>query len=227
MSASRVSGDRTWTPDGQHAPPDASQAIAHVSAKVAQRLSRSLHRARQHADAVLQQRAVGRIVHIRFYNRCVDAKATPVRKPGTLRHVHHAMVQLLDDLGPRARAIFRIVFPSGTSAASMRVKARYTKIGTQPRVRGRRSSNRTDASGYASATRPRRGVPKRPRRRLCGQHASDACATVSTTASSSGSVSTLCDQSGHSLCPSGSNTSNRLRSRFRRRTMHAPVTLKH
>ena len=97
--------------------------------RIAQRRTRPLHRARQHAHAVLQQRAVGRIVHIRFYDRRIDAKSAAVRHPRPLRHVDHLPMQLRDDLRARARrAIFRIVFASGTSPASMRVNARYTKL---------------------------------------------------------------------------------------------------
>lgn len=37
-------------------------------------------------------------LHIGFYDRSVDAKATTVRHPGTLRHVDDLPMQLLDDL---------------------------------------------------------------------------------------------------------------------------------
>ena len=50
------------------------------------------------------KRAVGRIVHIRFYDRGVDAKSATVRDPGTLRDLDHLSMQLLDDLrAERAR----------------------------------------------------------------------------------------------------------------------------
>lgn len=52
------------------------------------------------------------------------------------------------------------------------------------------------------------GLPGRPSRRLCGDRASGACATTSTTDSSSSTVTIRRNQSGQSLWPSGYNTSN-------------------
>ncbi len=66
---------------------------------------------------------VGRIVRVRL-DRGVDAKSAAVRDPGTLRDLDHLAMQLLNDFGAERRAIFRIVFASGTSPASMRVNIR-------------------------------------------------------------------------------------------------------
>ena len=51
------------------------------------------------AHAILQQRTVGGIVHIGFYDRRIDAKAAAVRHPRPLRHLNDLSMQLLDDLG--------------------------------------------------------------------------------------------------------------------------------
>jgi hypothetical protein len=67
------------------------------------------------------------------------------------------------------------------------------------------------------APRPGKTMRRTPR-------ATAAWATDSITASSLEQRVDSPQPVGHSLCPSGSNTSNRLRSRCRRRTMHAPLT---
>src|SRR5262249_44171598 len=63
----------------QHATADAASAIAYPPATVTQRHTRALHRAGHNPHTVLQQRAVRRVMHIRFYDRGVDAKSTAVR----------------------------------------------------------------------------------------------------------------------------------------------------
>src|SRR2546425_4150206 len=80
----------------QHAPSDAPQPIANPPQLIAQRRTRALHRAREHAHPVLQQGTVGWIVHIRFYDRGVDAKAAAVRHTLSLRDLHHLTIRLLD-----------------------------------------------------------------------------------------------------------------------------------
>ncbi len=59
-------------------------------------------------------------MHIRFYDRGVDAKAATVRDPGTLGDIHDTTVQLLDDLGTeRARDLqncFRVGHLAGVDA---------------------------------------------------------------------------------------------------------------
>jgi hypothetical protein len=131
-----------------------------------QRGASLLHRPRQHAHAVLQQRAVRRIVHISFYDRGVDAKSTSACDPGTLRDLDDLAVQLLDHVrpeGPRDlqnRLRVRLFF----SRINARERA-IDQIGADLRARDRHSSNRRDASGSASAARHRPVVPGRPRRR--------------------------------------------------------------
>ena len=84
--------------DGQHAAHHTPPSVAHVPRGIAHGRTGALHCPREHAHAVLQQGAVGRIVHIRRYDRGVDAKSTAVRDPGTLGHLDHLSMQLLDDL---------------------------------------------------------------------------------------------------------------------------------
>lgn len=81
-----------------HPPADAAPPIADARHRLTQRRTAVMHRPRQRTDPVLQQRAVGGVVHIRFYDRGVNAKAAAVRDPGTLGDVHHLAVQLLDDI---------------------------------------------------------------------------------------------------------------------------------
>src|SRR5262249_21110707 len=69
-----------------------------LSLGITQRRTRPFHRSRQHSHAILQQSTVGRIVHIGFYECGVDAKAAPVRDPGTLCDINDPPMQLLNDL---------------------------------------------------------------------------------------------------------------------------------
>jgi len=85
------------TTNDQHAPTDTASAISDAATLVSQDGTRTSHRGRQHADTVLQQRAVRRIVHMCLYDRGVDAKSTAVRDRGTLRHLDDLTMQLLND----------------------------------------------------------------------------------------------------------------------------------
>ena len=58
----------------------------------------ALHGAGEHAYPVSQQGAVRRVMHIRFYDRGVDAKSTPVRDPGTLRDFNDVTIHVLNHL---------------------------------------------------------------------------------------------------------------------------------
>src|ERR687897_356193 len=83
----------------QHAAGHTPQPIPNMPGPIAQRRTRALQRAGEDAHPVSQQGTVGRIVHIRFYDRGVDPKATTVRDPGTLRDVDDLPMQLRDDGG--------------------------------------------------------------------------------------------------------------------------------
>ena len=84
----------------QHAPAHTAQAIPDTATRIAQCRTGAMHGTGQDADAILKQQAVGRIVHIRFCNRGVDAKSPAVRDPGTLGDLDDLPMQVLDDLGP-------------------------------------------------------------------------------------------------------------------------------
>src|SRR5258706_8329773 len=71
-----------FVPNDQDAPRHTPQPIPNPTGAIAQRGARPLQRPRQHAHAIPQQRAVGRVVHISFYDRGVDAKSATVRDPG-------------------------------------------------------------------------------------------------------------------------------------------------
>ena len=62
---------------------------------------RPFHGAGQHAHTVLQQRAVGRRVHVGFYDRRIDAKAAAARHPRPLRDLDHLPMQMSDDVRPQ------------------------------------------------------------------------------------------------------------------------------
>ncbi len=79
--------------DCQHPPGNAPAAIADATRRIAHGGAGALHRPCQHAHAILQQRAVRRIVHVGFYDRRIDTKAAIVRHPRPLRDVYDPLVQ--------------------------------------------------------------------------------------------------------------------------------------
>jgi hypothetical protein len=91
-------GTPRLTANDQDATTDAAVPITDAPWLVTQRGTGARHRARQHPHAVLQQRAVRRVVDIRFYDRGVDAKSAAVRDPGTPCDVDDLSMQLLDDV---------------------------------------------------------------------------------------------------------------------------------
>ena len=97
--ASRVFGDRAWYPM-------ISTRRVTLRSRLRIRSDRSPNAilarciVRQDAYPIPQQRAVSRIMHIRGYDRGVDAKSATVRDPGALRDVDHLPMQLRDDVRP-------------------------------------------------------------------------------------------------------------------------------
>ena len=88
MSSGRVAGYARLTAGSRDTRRAMLRRRSRIDRGVTQSNARTVHRARQYPHAILQQRAVGRIVHIRFYDRRIDAKAAAVRHPRTLRHLH-------------------------------------------------------------------------------------------------------------------------------------------
>src|SRR6185312_3270465 len=91
---------------GTRHPPDLQESQLHTSAAIAQLRSdctRNLrdlaHGARQHADAVSQQGAVGRIMDIRLHHRRIDTHSTTGSHAFLLGYLHQPRVNLLEHLG--------------------------------------------------------------------------------------------------------------------------------
>ena len=183
--------------DRQAQPCNTPCAIAHAAGRRADGPACAVHRSREYAHAILQQGAVGRVMHIGFYDRRVDAKPAAVRHPHPRGHVDDPLMQIGDHVGPQGLG----ALPNGLGighgvSTPTRAKARYTRL-----ARTSCSNSSKLQSGRCFKINIRRttsaGVPSRPRLRLCGHRCSSADATVSITASSSSNVSIRFNHSAH------------------------------